>query len=50
MSRAVAVYWRVVSQKKFDDVCVFELADGATAAEEALPDEIRFAAKPPSKD
>lgn len=43
-------HWRVVSQKKFDDVCVFELADGATVAEEAYPDEIRFAAKPPSND
>jgi hypothetical protein len=43
-------HWRVVSQKKFDDVCVFELADGVTSTDEALPDEIRFAAKPPSKD
>jgi hypothetical protein len=43
-------HWRVVSQKKFDYVTVFELADGATSADNAYPDDIRFDAKPPTKD
>ena len=43
-------HWRVVSQKHFDHVSVFELADGATSADEAYPDDIRFNAKSPTKN
>ena len=42
--------WRVVSQKQFGDVMLFELADGVTEAKDAYPDEIRFNAKPPTTD
>src|SRR5207237_9970658 len=34
-------HWRLASQKRFDYVSIFELADGATTAEGAYPDEIR---------
>jgi mannosyltransferase len=43
-------HWRVASQKSFDYVSIFELADGATTAEETYPESIRFSAKPPTHD
>jgi hypothetical protein len=43
-------HFRVASQKKFGEVTVYELADGATDAANAYPDDIRFNAKPPTTD
>jgi hypothetical protein len=43
-------HFRVASQRKFGAVTVYELADGATDAKYAYPDEIRFNAKPVTSD
>jgi hypothetical protein len=42
-------HWRVVSQKAFGDIVIFELANGATDEHDALPPEQRFAATRPAR-